>query len=50
MPSTDIDGANRFSGSRIDIGCFEYNRLFVYKDSLSISPGTVNLEGKADST
>lgn len=50
LPLTDAAGAHRFAGGRVDMGCYEYDSSFAYKDSLFISPGTVNLEGRADST
>jgi hypothetical protein len=50
LPLTDIAGARRMANNRVDIGCYEFDPLFVMNDSFRVSPGIVNLNGLADST
>lgn len=50
LPTRDVGGATRLIGARVDIGCYEYDSLFMDADSLTVSPGTINLEGRGDST
>lgn len=50
LPLSDAGGATRFRGTRIDIGCYEYDSSAVGSGNLIVSPTIVNVEGRADST
>lgn len=50
LPEKDIAGAKRFLASKVDMGCYEYDSHSTNTDSLIITPNTINVAGRSDST